>query len=186
MPTLITPIPVPPSIDRIYAAILSALTTYAATCRSVAVISRNPEDAMVQVINAKGAKIVLHPERADAINQEIQATVDKHTFRLFLSSNIGIDITGHDNGICQSDYAVPLMRQIDNLRYQVLRWRFDKDIIKSGKIYYEGFDPCYTPDGYPIAAYAITFHFRAPIRANITSADEIPLTITAEVPGEDA
>ncbi len=181
---LTTPTPVPPSLDRIYAAMLADLKTYAAACASTAIISRDPEDAMLQVINTKGgSRIVLHPEKGDANDRDIQATVELHTFRLFVATHIGIVPGDRDNGICQSGSgAAPLMRQIDDLRLRVLCWRFDSSVIHQGRIYYNGFDPLYTPDGYPIAAYALAFRFRAPIRAPVAADQHIAIAIPEETP----
>jgi hypothetical protein len=164
----------PPTLDQIYAAMLAALKDYAPTVNAVASISRNPEDAMLQVIDPSGPRLVLHPESGDAINKELQNTVEVHTFRLFISSNIGVTPAGRDAGMVSSDAKPPLMSHVDSVRRRVLSWRFDTTLIHQGKVFYDGYDPVFTPDGYPIAAYALTFHFRAAVKVN---SDEVNVVI---------
>lgn len=167
----------PPTLDQIYAAMLAALKDYAQTVNAVASISRNPEDAMLQVIDPSGPRLVLHPESGDAINKELQNTVENHTFRLFVSANIGVTAAGRDAGMVASDTRPPLMASLDAVRRCILSWRFSEDIIHQGKVFYDGYDPVFTPDGYPIAAYALTFHFRAAVKVNTGDNAEIPVEI---------
>ena len=72
-----------------------------------------------------------------------------------------------------------LLRLVRDVRFRALCWKFNTSLVHRGRLFYDGAEPYVPPDGVPLAAYQLTFHFRAAGRAPLES-DRVEITVPAE------
>ena len=144
-------------------------------------VARDPIEPLLLLLGARseGFRVVLSLGRDESADRENPALVINTTVQMVVQSGEGLRA---DRSILawKGESGRPsLLRLVRDVRFRALCWKFNTSLVHRGRLFYDGAEPYVPPDGVPLAAYQLTFHFRAAGRAPLES-DRVEITVPAE------
>jgi hypothetical protein len=164
------PIPAPNSQavepDLLLEAMRADLASWATGENGTVHVAKDPLAVLTLLAETpSGFRVIIHLEGDANERPEMPAPVVKYSLKIQVSANMGLSASP-DLAITQATANRPaLLRLAGLVRKRVMSWRLPEASVHKGRVYYDGFGPVTLPDGLPLAAYELDFHFRAPITA---------------------
>ncbi len=128
--------------------------------------AKDPLDVLTLLAETpSGFRVILHLDGDRNQQPDMPAPVPLYTLKVQVSANMGLSSRA-DLAVSQATANRPaLLRLVGLVRKRVMSWRLPEASVHKGRVYYDGFGPVTLPDGLPLAAYEIDFHFRAVMTA---------------------
>ena len=171
----------PKDEGRILTAMFNDLITWATTQTPKGLVfwAKDPIEPLAILLGSRseGWRAIMHSDNDAACDQEVQALVCEYHLKVIVESGEGLRTDRSVLGIQGETNRPSLLAVAAAVRFRILCWRFDTSLIHRGKLFYENKSPYMLPNGDPMAAYVLGFHWRAAAAAPLT-ANEVNITIT--------
>ena len=150
--------PTPLRPDQIVTAIVNGLTAWAKKQKAKTSVARDPFEVMeLLAADTPGLRLVVHWVGDDPLGEQMeQAPLVTNTLEIILGLNLGLTATPDKALVSGSPTRPALYQLISDLRVVVLAVEFPSEATAS-YLAYAGCKPMVTPEGVPLAAYALRF-----------------------------
>lgn len=165
--------------DVILSAMHADLVPWASKLGGEAFIGKDPVHVFSLLAETPaGFRAVIHFDRDTVETPDMPAPMSKQAVKVLVSTNVGLSIDpGSVLTKTNAAQRASLLSLLSNARKRVLSWRFPESVIHKGRLYYDGFEPIEMPQGYPLAAYELNFHYRAAVPVEPETGALIQITL---------